>query len=71
MEQHKKVALLTADTYRIAAAEQLRTYANILDTPLNIIYSVQELRSSIMKVIESDFILVDTAGFSHKNEEQH
>ena len=70
MEQHKKVALLTADTYRIAAAEQLRTYANILDTPLSIIYSVQELRSSIMKVIESDFILVDTAGFSHKNEEQ-
>ena len=70
MEQHKKVALLTADTYRIAAAEQLRTYANILDTPLSIIYSVQELRSSIMKVIDSDFILVDTAGFSHKNEEQ-
>ena len=70
MEQHKKIALLTADTYRIAAAEQLRTYANILDTPLSIIYSVQELRSSIMKVIDSDFILVDTAGFSHKNEEQ-
>lgn len=70
MEQHKKVALLTADTYRIAAAEQLRTYANILDTPLSIIYSVQELRSSITKMIESDFILVDTAGFSHKNEEQ-
>ena len=35
----KKVALLTADTYRIAAAEQLRTYANILDTPLTVIYS--------------------------------
>ena len=39
----KKVALLTADTYRIAAAEQLRTYANILEVPFRIIYSVEEL----------------------------
>ncbi len=70
MEKGKKVALFTADTYRIAAAEQLRTYANIMDTPLNIVYSSEELNEEIKKSEEYDLVLIDTAGFSHKNEEQ-
>ncbi|MFG6382633.1 MAG: DEAD/DEAH box helicase family protein, partial [Lachnospiraceae bacterium] len=70
VEKGKKVALFTADTYRIAAAEQLRTYANILDTPLNIIYSPQELKEELKKLEDYDLVLVDTSGFSHKNEEQ-
>lgn len=70
VEQGKKVALLTADTYRIAAAEQLRTYANILDIPLTIIYSSEELNEAITRVEDYDLVLVDTAGFSHKNQEQ-
>lgn len=70
VEQGKKVALLTADTYRIAAAEQLRTYANILDTPLTIVYSAEELNEALERVADYDLVLVDTAGFSHKNQEQ-
>lgn len=70
MESEKKIALLTADTYRIAAEEQLRTYANILDTSLTIIYSADELNPAIAKVKDSDVILVDTAGFSHKSTQQ-
>ena len=70
MESGKKIALLTADTYRIAAEEQLRTYANILDTSLTIIYSADELNPAIAKVKDSDVILVDTAGFSHKSVQQ-
>ncbi len=70
VEQDKKVALLTADTYRIAAAEQLRTYANILETPLSIIYSPEEVGKEIAKFEDCDLILVDTAGFSHKNDAQ-
>lgn len=70
VDHNKKVAFLTADTYRIAAAEQLRTYANILDTPLSIVYSADELDDSIEKMEDYDLILVDTAGFSHKNNEQ-
>ena len=70
VEEKKKVALLTADTYRIAAVEQLRTYANILDTPLTIIYSAEEMKAAIERVSDYDLILVDTAGFSHKNEGQ-
>ena len=70
VDMGKRVAFLTADTYRIAAAEQLRTYANILDTPLKIIYSSEEMNEAIERVNDYDLVLVDTAGFSHRNEEQ-
>lgn len=70
VEKGQKVALYTADTYRIAAADQLRTYANILDTPLNIVYSSEELNGELAKSGEFDLVLIDTAGFSHKNQEQ-
>ncbi|MEY8392084.1 flagellar biosynthesis protein FlhF [Lachnospiraceae bacterium] len=70
VEKGQKVALYTADTYRIAAADQLRTYANILDTPLNIVYSSEELNGELAKAGEYDLVLIDTAGFSHKNQEQ-
>ena len=70
VDQGKRVAFLTADTYRIAAAEQLRIYANILDTPLVIIYSAEELNNGIEQLENYDVILVDTAGFSHKNRGQ-
>ncbi len=70
MKQKLKVALVTADTYRIAAVEQLRTYANILDLPLDIIYSEEELQDVIEKFSDYDIVLVDTAGRSHKNREQ-
>jgi len=64
----KNVALLTTDTYRIAAAEQLRTYANILEVPFKVIYSPEELTESIDELKSSDYILIDTAGHSHNNE---
>ncbi len=70
LEKGRKVTLFTADTYRIAAVEQLRTYANILDTGITIIYSPQELNEKLEEAKDSDLILVDTAGFSHKNKEQ-
>ena len=70
VDMGRKVAFMTADTYRIAAAEQLRTYANILNTPLSIIYSADELDAAIGCVQDHDLVLVDTAGFSHKNKEQ-
>ncbi|MDY2912108.1 MAG: flagellar biosynthesis protein FlhF [Agathobacter sp.] len=70
VEQGKKVAFLTADTYRISATEQLRTYANILDAPLTVIYAPEELPAAVDKLSDYDLIFVDTAGFSHKNEMQ-
>ncbi len=70
LELGKRVALLTADTYRIAAAEQLRTYANILDTPLSIVYSPEEINTAVQAYEDYDLVLVDTAGFSHRNQSQ-
>lgn len=69
MEEKKKVALLTADTYRIAAAEQLRTYANILEVPFRVVYTEEEARAAIMSFKDFDYIFIDTAGHSHQNEE--
>lgn len=70
VEEGRKVALLTADTYRIAAAEQLRTYADILEVPFRVIYTPQEVEQSLKDFSDCDFILVDTMGHSYQNEEQ-
>ena len=66
---HKKVALLTVDTYRIAAAEQLRTYASILEIPFRVIYSVEEMKQAAEDFKNYDYIMVDTAGHSQHNDE--
>ena len=70
VDEHKKVALLTADTYRIAAAEQLKTYANILEVPFHVIYTKEEMAQTIKEYRDFDYILIDTAGHSHQNEAQ-
>jgi len=66
----KRVALLTADTYRIAAVEQLRTYANILEVPFRVLYTEEEAQAAIRDFRDYDYIFMDTAGHSHQNEEQ-
>lgn len=65
----KKIALLTADTYRVGAAEQLRTYAGILEVPFRVIYTADEMEKAVEDFKGLDYILVDTAGHSHNNEE--
>lgn len=62
--------MVTADTYRIAAVEQLNTYAGILDVPVNVAYSPSEICGCLNEFSGYDVIFVDTAGRSHKNEEQ-
>lgn len=65
-----KVALFTADTYRIAAVDQLRSYATILGLPLRVIYSEGEIKEAVEEFKDYDIVLIDTAGRSHKNREQ-
>lgn len=71
LEEKKKIALLTTDTYRIAATEQLHTYAEILDVPFRVIYTPEELNQAKEEWKDYDIILVDTAGHSPNNQEQH
>ena len=70
LEKKLNVALLTADTYRIAAVEQLHTYANILQVPLRVVYNETELKDSLEDLKSFDIVLVDTAGRSHRDPEQ-
>ena len=64
-----KVALFTSDTYRIAAAEQLRSYANIMSVPFRIIYTIDDFEEGLETFKDYDYILIDTVGHSHKNQE--
>ena len=70
LEEKANIVLVTADTYRIAAVEQLKTYANILSVPLKVIYSPKELEESMDELSQYDICLVDTAGRSHRDKEQ-
>lgn len=66
IEKEARVAFITADTYRIAAVEQLNTYASIIDCPVSVVYSVEDMNKSLSEYKDYDLILVDTAGRSHK-----
>lgn len=66
----KKVALITADTYRVAAVEQLKTYGEIIGITVDVVYSPAELQEAISRHTDKDLILIDTAGRSHKNADQ-
>ena len=71
MLNHKKqVGFITADTYRIAAVEQLKTYAEILGMPVTVIYSPNEMEAAIKNYSDKDIILIDTAGRSYRNKAQ-
>lgn len=64
----KRVGLITTDTYRIAAVEQLRTYATILNVPLEVCYSPEDVQRAMEKFADFDLILVDTAGRNYHNQ---
>lgn len=65
---NKKVGLITADTYRIAAIEQLRTYANILNLPLEVVFTASDLPRAYRELEHSDIIIMDTAGRNFKSD---
>ena len=70
LQKGMRVSLITADTYRISAVEQLKTYAEIMGLQLEIVYAPQELAKALAKCKGSQLVLLDTAGRSPKNQEQ-
>ena len=70
LDRKLNVALLTADTYRIAAVDQLKTYAEILNVPLKVVYSDTELKDAYEEMKNYDIVLIDTAGRSHRDKQQ-
>lgn len=64
----RKVGLITSDTYRISAVEQLRTYAAILNIPLEVVQSPGDLQRAMFRLESCDLVLMDTAGRNYRNE---
>lgn len=63
----KKVGLITVDTYRIGAVEQLKTYADIMNIDFKVVFSLTEMEEAINSMKDCDVILLDTTGRSSKN----
>ncbi|MDT2264619.1 AAA family ATPase [Paenibacillus larvae] len=68
LKHHKKAGFITSDTYRISAVEQLRTYANILGVPLEVVFSPQNLPRAFEALQDVDVIFMDTAGRNFRKE---
>lgn len=68
LREKRRVGLVTLDTYRIAAVDQLRTYAQIIDVPLEVAVTPDQFESAVAKLAHCDLIFVDTAGRSQRDE---
>ena len=70
VRERARVALITSDTYRVAAAEQLRVYANIIGIPMKIVHAESDMEEALREYAGYDLVLIDTAGGSQFNLEQ-
>lgn len=68
LREKRRVGLITVDTYRIAAVEQLRTYADIIDLPMEVVATPRQMREAAERLSDLDLILMDTAGRSPRDE---
>jgi flagellar biosynthesis protein FlhF len=68
LREKRRVGLITVDTYRIAAVEQLRTYADIIDLPMHVVSTPREMREALRQLAGLDLVLMDTAGRSPRDE---
>lgn len=67
LENKKKIAFITTDTYRIAAIEQLKTYANLLNVPVEVVYKLPDFQKAIDKFVDFDLVFIDTAGRNYRD----
>ncbi|MFD6439863.1 GTP-binding protein, partial [Peribacillus sp. NPDC060186] len=63
----KKVAFITTDTYRIAAIDQLKTYAKILNVPIEVAYNLEDFKKATERFSQYDYVFIDTAGRNFRN----
>lgn len=68
LKHKKKVAMITLDTYRIAAVEQLRTYASIIGVPLHVVSEPEDIQRALKLCAGCDAVLIDTAGRSQRDD---
>lgn len=66
LEKKKRIGFITTDTYRIAAIEQLKTYAGLLQAPVEVAYNEKDFNEALQKLDYVDLIFIDTAGRNYK-----
>ena len=69
LKKKKKVGLITIDTYRIGAMEQLNTYAGIMNIPVKLASTFEQMQKALLQYQNQDVVFIDTAGFSHHDRE--
>lgn len=69
LKEDKKVGLITSDTFRIAAVEQLRTYASILNIPIKVVETSEDIVEAMSNLSECDIVLMDTAGRNYQQKQ--
>ncbi|WP_456275480.1 flagellar biosynthesis protein FlhF [Bacillus sp. AK128] len=69
IKHEKRVAFITTDTYRIAAIEQLKTYAKILNVPIEVCYNIEDFIVAKEKFSSYDLVFIDTAGRNFRNQQ--
>lgn len=70
LSRRKRVGVITADTYRIAAVEQIKTYGEILNVPVRVVYNSEDMKRSVDIFSDMDLVLIDTAGRSQRDVER-
>ncbi|GIW91030.1 MAG: flagellar biosynthesis protein FlhF [Pirellulaceae bacterium] len=70
LRDRRRVGLITVDTYRVAAVEQLRTYADIIDLPMEVVAAVHEMPAALERLSDMELVLIDTAGRSPADDAQ-
>ncbi len=70
VQEHARVGVITTDTYRVAATDQLQVYANIIDLEMKVVHNAAEMRAALKAFADRDLVLIDTAGGSPFNREQ-
>jgi flagellar biosynthesis protein FlhF len=67
LQKQCRVGLITLDTFRIAAVDQLKTYADIMNLPLEIASSAQEMSRALASLADCQLVLIDTTGRSPRD----
>ncbi len=70
MNKGASVALITTDNFRVGAVEQLKTYSRIMDLPLDVVSSAEEMQAALAKHADKDLVIIDTAGRSPKDQDK-
>ena len=68
--EHRRVGIITSDTFRIAATDQIRRYGEIIGVPVRVVETPEDLQQALLQFNGYDLVLLDTAGRSPQNKEQ-